>query len=228
MGGIALATLGAAAGAGGATALGAGTAATLAAGVSGAASGLAAAGQRQQAEAAAKRAEFQAQVQRRNQEIAEQRAESRRERGRIEARSKRRETDRRIGSLEAGLAGRGVRVDTGGSAQDIFEGTREFGELDALTLRNNAEREALSFEQQADIAGAQANLFDVSAENKRSAGKTKAATTFLKGVGSSIAGAKGNPGAPSPDGGGSSAASGFGPGIEPGITRLSPRSPIGT
>jgi hypothetical protein len=150
----------------------------------------------QAAEASAKRAEFQAKVQRRNQQIAEQRAESRRERGRIEARSKRRETDRRIGSLEAGLAGRGVRVDTGGTAQDIFEGTREFGELDALTLRNNAEREALSFEQQADQFGAQANLFDVAAENKRSAGTTQAIGTFLGGTASAVQGARNNPGRP--------------------------------
>ena len=146
-----------------------------------ASTGLGALSSIQQGQAQAARAETQAQLQRRNQKIAQQRAEDRRELGEIEADRRRRQADLQIGTQKSTLAGRGVRIDTG-TPQDVFEGTAEFGELDALTLRNNAERDALRFEQQGAQAGIQSNLFDARADSARTQGRIGAATSVVGGT----------------------------------------------
>jgi hypothetical protein len=100
----------------------------------------------QQAQSA--QVKYQAQVANNNKKIAEIKAVDAVERGQLEERKHRIQIAQIMGEQRAGAAGRGVLVDAG-SAQDIAEDTAAVGELEALTIRSNAEREALGFRQQA-------------------------------------------------------------------------------
>jgi hypothetical protein len=81
------------------------------------------------------------------------------------------------------LAASGVEVDDG-SALDILGDTAELGELDALTIRSNAEREAYDYKVAAMNQGAQAGINRVSGQNAASAGRYGAMTSLLSGAGS--------------------------------------------
>jgi hypothetical protein len=94
------------------------------------------------------------------------------------------------GQQKAVLAANGVLVESG-TALDITAETAEVGQLDALTIRANAEREALGFEQQsvnfqaqAGQSTAQANLSTLAGANAASAGTGRAFSSLLTGAGS--------------------------------------------
>ena len=91
------------------------------------------------AEAQADAAEYQAAVARNNRIIAERNAEDARRRGEFEANVQRQRTQQLIGTQEAFFAGQGVLVGQD-SPLDVVADTAALGELDALTIRNNAER----------------------------------------------------------------------------------------
>lgn len=69
----------------------------------------------------------------------------------------RQKTKKLIGSQRAALAAQGIRVDAG-SALDIQLEAGDIGELDALTIRNNAAREAFGFMQEASNSSMQGRL----------------------------------------------------------------------
>ena len=121
-------------------------------------------GQGQQAKAQQASYNYQAAVARNNQIIAERQAADARARGAEAERQQRIKTQQLIGRQRAVLAGNGVVVDQG-SALDITTDTAGIGEQDALTVRANAEREALGFEAQGMNFGAQAGLNAFSAAN---------------------------------------------------------------
>ncbi len=82
-----------------------------------------------------------------NSRIAEMQARDALKRGHeTEARS-RQGTKKLRGSQRASIAAQGIRTDFG-SAQDIQQETEDIGELDALTIRNNAAREAFDYRSQ--------------------------------------------------------------------------------
>lgn len=83
-----------------------------------------------------------------------------------------------IGAERAGAAAHGVDANTG-SALDIQSDSATLGELDALTIRNNAAREAYNYRVQASSAGAQAQLLSYEGEQDLTGG-------FAKGLGSLI------------------------------------------
>lgn len=62
-----------------------------------------------------------------------------------------------VGAQRAALAAQGIRLDVG-SARDIQQETQDITELDALTVRNNAAREALGFRTQAIATGARGQI----------------------------------------------------------------------
>jgi hypothetical protein len=115
-------------------------------------SGVLAAKQQQDAGA---QASYQASIAQNNQIIANQKAEDAIARGELEERQHRVQIAQLMGKQRAGAASRGVIVDAG-SALDITLDTAAIGELEALTIRDNAEREALGFRQQADMFGSDA------------------------------------------------------------------------
>ena len=72
------------------------------------------------------------------------------ERGDVLAKRRRRLTSQVIGSQRAGLAAQGVDInDPNSSAVDVQADARYLGELDAITIQNNAALEAWGFRVQA-------------------------------------------------------------------------------
>lgn len=139
-------------------------------------------GQYQQGQAAAAQAEYNAAVARNNQIISEQQAQDALKRGQIAEEQKRRETSALIGRQRATLAASGVALDQG-NPLDILGDTAQFGELDALTIRNNADREAYGYRVQGMNFAAEAGLNDARAAASRQAGLMGAAGTLLSGAG---------------------------------------------
>lgn len=133
----------------------------------------------QQKQAAAQQ-DYQAQVAVNNQKIAEVKAQDAINRGQLEERKHRVQIAQLMGTQRATSAASGVLVDEG-SALDIVSDTAAIGELEALTIRSNAEREALGFRQQAAAFGGDAaflgNSADALASNAALAGFSSILTT---------------------------------------------------
>lgn len=83
-----------------------------------------------------------------NAEVAELQAEQALKRGREDESRLRMQTRQTIGAQRAALAAMGIDLDDGTAAQ-IQDDTTYFGELDALTIRNNAALEAWGYRTQA-------------------------------------------------------------------------------
>ncbi|MHA2064249.1 MAG: virion core protein, T7 gp14 family [Candidatus Thorarchaeota archaeon] len=107
---------------------------------------------------------YQSQVASNNQKIAEIKAADAINRGELEERKHRIQLAQLIGEQRAGAAASGVLVDEG-SALDVVLDTASIGELEALTIRSNAEREALGFRQQANQFGGDAAFLGSSAKS---------------------------------------------------------------
>lgn len=87
------------------------------------------------------------------------------------------------GGIQANQAASGVDVNSG-SAVDTRASASELGELDALTIRSNAAREAYGYTQQARSHEAQSTLDTYEAKNDSTAGTINAVSTFLGSAGS--------------------------------------------
>lgn len=85
------------------------------------------------------------------------------------------------GDQRAALAASGVNIDSG-SAADVQANDQALSELDALTIRNNARREAWGYQVQAADQRRQAGL-------ARTAGKNAAQSMRRQSVGTLLAGA---------------------------------------
>lgn len=145
--------------------------------------GVAMYGQMQQADAASAAAKYQAQVAANNATIAKQNADATIEAGKVAEQQQRMKTAALIGSQRAAMAANGVRLDSG-SALDIQSDTATMGELDALTVRNNAARQAWAYEAQATNFNAQSQLSNAQAGWAQSAGLVSGAGTLLGGASS--------------------------------------------
>lgn len=137
-------------------------------------------GQMQAGRAAEAQAKYQAAVNRNNAILAQRAADDARRRGEIAAAEAVRRGRQLIGRQRAIFASNGVVVDEG-SALDITSETAAQNTLDFLTIRNNAEREALGFEARGMNYESQAGL-DLLAGT--SASRTAAFGTALSGIGS--------------------------------------------
>lgn len=113
----------------------------------------------------------------RNAQFAEYQAQDAEARGKIDERKMRQLTEKTIGAQRAGLAGQGVDVNTG-SALDVQADAAYLGELDALTIRTNAAKEAWGYRTQSQ------NLIQRGKNAKRE-GELGAFNTIL-GAGSSL------------------------------------------
>jgi len=135
----------------------------------------------QAAAARSNAARFQAQVAANNIILSQRAAEDARKRGDVEANLRRTRSRLEQGKIRASLAGAGVQVDTGSALQTV-EDAAAFGELDALTIRSNAEREALGFEAEGASFSAQAAASLAAARQARIGGAFTAAGTLASGV----------------------------------------------
>lgn len=102
---------------------------------------------------------YQAQVARNNQVISEQNAVREIDKGRLEEQAKRMQTRALIGSLRASGAGSGFDVNSG-SKVDLMAGAADLGELDAMTIKNNAQSRADSLRNQGASFSAEASMRD--------------------------------------------------------------------
>ena len=118
------------------------TLAAISVGAAAVAGGVSAYGSYQQGRAQVKLARY-------NEQAARNAARDAQLRGREEETRFRQQLSQFKGSQRAALAGAGVTLDQG-SALRIQEDTARFGELDALNVRANTQREQLSFLAQAD------------------------------------------------------------------------------
>lgn len=139
-------------------------------------------GQLQAGRAQAAQLSYQAAVGRNNSILAQRAADDARLRGEEAARREASKTKQLAGRQRAVLAANGQLVDQG-SALDITTDTMEIGKLDELTIRSNAEREALGYEAQGMNFQAGSNLNSMGAANAQTGAYGAAFGTVLTGAG---------------------------------------------
>ncbi len=137
--------------------------------------------QRQQANALERQGEYERELYARNAALAEAQAQDAIARGHEAELRLRRRVRQMIGSQRAALAAQGVEVNAD-TAADIQRETGFLGELDALTIRNNARREAFGFRVQAADLAARGELAQFAAANQAAALRTESLGTLLTGT----------------------------------------------
>lgn len=118
-----------------------------------------------QAEASKSQAEFTASQYEANQKFANASADDSIRRGDAASSLRHRTTRQQIGAQRAASAASGVDANFG-SAVELQEDTRFAGEMDELTIKNNAWREANGFKVQAASLGAQAGMTRLAGQNQ--------------------------------------------------------------
>ena len=139
-------------------------------------------GAMQQAQAQSAAASYQAAVARNNKIVADRAAEDALARGRSAEVAKANETNRLMGRQTISLAANGMDVGSG-SSLDLIGDTAAQGQLDQLTVRSNAYREAAGYAQQGAGYASQAAMADATASGAESAGLTRGFTTLIAGAG---------------------------------------------
>ncbi len=126
---------------------------------------------------------YQAAVARNNSTVAEQNAQYALEAGKRQESAQRQKTAQMIGAQRANMAANGIDIGSG-SALNLQADSRLVGEMDALTIRNNAERQAYNYRVQAGDFTANSGLLTQQASNARRAGNTNAFTSIVGGASS--------------------------------------------
>lgn len=138
-------------------------------------------GQRQAGKAQEQQFNYSQQVAENNRGIADKLAVDAIERGETAEKAHRRGVGTFKGKQRAALAATGVVVDQD-TALDILLDTAEFGEIDALTIRNSASREAFGFRAQGEGFAAQAAISGAQAAGASRATNIQNVTTILGGA----------------------------------------------
>lgn len=106
--------------------------------------------------------------------VANNNARYARQVGQVDAENQKVSTGQVIGAQKAAQAANGVDIGSG-SALDVRTSAAELGELDALTIRNNAENKAKNYE-------AQATLFQMEGKADALSGWLGAASSIVGGA----------------------------------------------
>lgn len=115
--------------------------------------------------------------------IAQQNANYATEAGDIQATNENLKTGQVVGAQRAGQGASGLDVNSGSNV-DVQASTRSLGALDALTIRNQAARQAYGYETQSQSFKAQSALDLATAKNAKTAGYVGATTSLLSGASS--------------------------------------------
>lgn len=107
---------------------------------------------------------YQAFMAEKNAAFAEDAAEDAIVRGELNADEQRKKTQQTIGSQRTAFAGNGIDVNSG-TAAIVQQDAAELGELDALTISNNAAREAYGYKVQASNDRTNAQYATANAES---------------------------------------------------------------
>jgi hypothetical protein len=126
-----------------------------------------------QAQAQRSQSRYEQRIAEANARIMDLQARDATQRGEEAADASQRATRQLVGSQRAAMAAQGIDV-ASGSALDVQEATAGLGALDALTIRNNAYREAWGFQMQALNSRSEA-------AHARSAGRQAVRNTLLEG-----------------------------------------------
>jgi hypothetical protein len=145
--------------------------------------GVTIAGQQAAASAQSKAASYQAQVAQNQQQIASEQAKQASAAGQQQAYNQGMKTRAIVGSEMAAQGASNVDVNTGSNV-DVRSSAAALGQLDALTIRSNAARQAYGFETQATSYGAQAGLEKQQASGAATAGNLAATGSLLSGASS--------------------------------------------
>lgn len=140
-------------------------------------------GQMQSADAASKSASYQSEVAANNAEQAKKNASRAAAAGDQQANMEQLKTRAQIGAIKADQAASGVDVNSG-SAVDVRSSAAELGQLNAISIRSNAARQAYGYQVQSSNDTAQAGLDKAESSNDLTAGYFGAGSTFLGGMGS--------------------------------------------
>ena len=151
--------------------------------ITAAGTGAAMVAQSQQAEAQQKSADYQAAVARNNATAAGYNAQSAIDQGEIAAQTQQIKTRNLVGAQRAAQAANGVDINSG-TPLDIQSDAAMLGQLDALTIRYNAQTKANNYLAQAGQYNSQAGLFDMQGDNAASAGMIGMGTSLLGGAAS--------------------------------------------
>lgn len=109
-----------------------------------------------------------------NARMLELKAEDAKKRGQERANIARQRTKKLIGSQRANFAAQGVRVGRG-SALDLTLEAQDIGDVDAMTIKNNARREAFGFQSEGIGARLRGELAEIE-------GTSRATDTILTGA----------------------------------------------
>jgi hypothetical protein len=152
--------------------------------VAGAAGGLVSAiGAISSSEATGKAAEYQAQVAANNEQLAKTNAQMAGASGEQQVEAQGLKTRATVGAIKAAQAASNIDVNTG-SAVDVQSSAAELGELDALTIRANAQKQVYGYETQGLSFQGQQGLASAEAAQAPVAGAIGAAGSLLSGASS--------------------------------------------
>jgi len=123
-------------------------------------------------------AKYNAQVASNNAQTAQQNARLASEEGNVNTEREQLKTRAMVGGIKAAQAANNIDINSG-SAVDVRSSAAELGELNALTVRSNAARQAYGYQTQATSDMAQAKLDKQEAKYDVTAGYVGAASTLL-------------------------------------------------
>ena len=115
--------------------------------------------------------------------VEEQAAKDAETRGALDEQQFRQQIRGTIGKQRAGFASQGVDVGAG-SALDVQADAAYLGELDALTIRNNAAREAHGYRVEAERAKRRGKYARLTGQQAQAASRINAVSTVLSSAGS--------------------------------------------
>jgi hypothetical protein len=141
---------------------------------------LSAVGQLKQAQAARKQGNYVGAIEDQNAKFSEMQADDAIARGYEAAFKRRIETNQLAGTSRAAMAAQGIDVNTG-SALDIQENNQRIGELDMVTIKNNAARQAWGYQVEALQHRQQAHLARIGGANLGRNYNYSAGSTLLTG-----------------------------------------------
>lgn len=145
--------------------------------------GVGAVGAMNAASAQSKSAEYNAEIATQNQQIATQNATQAAQAGEQQAGVASQKTRAEVGAIKTAQAGSGTSVDSGSNV-DVQSSAAALGELNAITIRSNAAKEAYGYQTQSTSFENQSQLDTTQASDATTAGDIGASSTILGGLGS--------------------------------------------
>jgi hypothetical protein len=134
-----------------------------------------------QGQAQSQAAAYQAAVAMNNEKVAKQNATMALEQGEAQEQAQRQKTAQMVGTERAVMGANDIEMNSG-SALNVQKSTVETGELDALTIRSNAQLNSRNFLQQASNFGSQAGLLSAQSSWAMDAGIMGAGSSLLGGA----------------------------------------------